>query len=97
LFGFLVIGYAFEAVDNGEVYAQVFSEGVPYLLAFVQVHATVVDEDGMETISECFAYETGCYGGVHASADGSEDLVLGTYERLDALDFLFERKLTSSV
>jgi hypothetical protein len=71
-------------VDNGEVNAEVLPERFLDLLALVEAHAPVVDENGLEAVANGFTHQCCAHSAVHAAAAGAEDERPVAHELADA-------------
>ena len=61
-------------------------------LAFVQAHNAVVDENGMEPVTDGGGHKFGCYGGVDASGHGANYLSGRANNGADAFDFFVNER-----
>ena len=61
-----------------EVDATVTTETLENIDGLILAKASIVDQDGMETITNGLVHKDGGDGGVNATADGSNDIAIGT-------------------
>lgn len=82
---------ALRCIDNRQVNAKMFVKPLLDILAFVQSHASVVNENGVETIADSLLHQLGGNSRVDTTANGAEHMVLVAYQLADSLDLLVDK------
>lgn len=84
LFCMVSIGRRYESADTD-------SKILLNLLPLIQPHQTVINQDGLEAISDGLVHQLCSDGRVNAAANSTEDLALGSDKLSDAGNFLFDK------
>lgn len=79
------------SVDNCEVDTKVLCQLLLNLIALIETHASIVDEDGLEAVPDGFAHQGRSYSAVHTTAAGSKDECSVTNEIPDASDLELDK------
>ena len=75
-------------VNDRQVDSKLLLENLLDLLALVQSHAAVVDENGVESVANGLCHQLRGNGRVDAAADSTEHLAIRANERTNALNLL---------
>jgi hypothetical protein len=74
------------SLDNCEIDAKVLSESLLDLLALIQTHASIVNENGLEAVSNGLTHEGRSNSAVHTAANSAKDKSLLTNKFPDTSD-----------
>jgi biotin-(acetyl-CoA carboxylase) ligase len=75
-------------IDNGKVDAKLLLQDFLDNFALVQTHASVIDQNGVETVTDSLSHKAGSNSRVHTTADSTQDLTGRANEVTDACDLL---------
>lgn len=84
-------------VDDSQVDAKVLLQRLLDLLAFIQAHDAIINEDSMKSITNCLLHELCSHSRVDATGDGSDDLCAIANELSDAGNFCLDKVLHDPV
>lgn len=65
-------------------------QGLSDSLALVQTHASVVDKNGVETVTDSLLHELGGNGGVDTTTNGTENVIGLTHQLPNPKNFLID-------
>lgn len=78
----------FTGIDDSQVDAQLLLEDILNQSALIQAHTAVVNQNGVESVTNGLGHQLGGHGRVNTTADSTKDLALRADEVADPLDLL---------